>query len=56
MNNELEKIWKERAVAKLEVLSRHFSGRNEKNRDNSLRIDGVPAEMRTLHLLLTSQK
>jgi hypothetical protein len=49
MNGELERIWKEVATAKFELLSRQFSGMSEKNHENtSVNIaavaTGVPIE------------
>jgi hypothetical protein len=44
MNGELERIWKETAIAKFELLSRQFSGISEKKHEKtSVNIAAVAA-------------
>jgi hypothetical protein len=45
--NELERIWKEKVVAWLKVLSRNLSGGTEKNHENPVRVAGLRAEIWT---------
>jgi hypothetical protein len=55
VNNELERVWKEAAVAQSEVLSRHLPGRTEVNYEKLRRVR-VPTETQTRYLSNTSQK
>jgi hypothetical protein len=53
VNNELEIIWKEAAVAQFELLFSHLPGKTE---ENHVRIVGVLAKIKIFHLSNTSQK
>jgi hypothetical protein len=47
MNNELEKIWKEAVAVHLKYFPEHFLDGLKKTTITSVKIAGVPAEIRT---------
>jgi hypothetical protein len=55
-NNELERIVKELIVIQFTLLSWNLPANIEENQENSVKIVGVPTEIRTRRLLNTSQK
>jgi hypothetical protein len=52
----MEKMWYEEIVAHFKVIWRNFLGETEENHKTLRIIVGVPAKIRTRHLLRKSQK